>query len=1220
VVGWSHDAKALVLVQRLALIGCRAAFAWNRNPHRPRHSPTTARTHHETANEPRLHRTPHLPTAADWDEGFRTRAGKSCGERAGGLLERGRSMPGILIMDHSGSDVAAAPRDGENKKRNCEGSLINGNGARKDPPITPNVNGANAAVPVAAPGPSPDQYAELPPEIAHIPTDAYHTLSTLLLRISQDTYNDLTETLQAMAEVPLAPQMNGVMTNGTGPHAGAQESAEANRRKKLLLMKFAQDNRAKFIKLLVLTEWGSKAALDVSKLIDLFAWAREQQEYMDFVDVQVERIKLYSSAAAERNPDIATALAILSTGKASWVPTLDYIPPEPVSSDQALKLLRYMNTSLSIRLNVHETLPRRLRNWRIHSGRVTFVIENELEFDVVSFVEDASDQWWFIDLRFLFSPAPSITVGSKFFNHLKVQGDFVLQEQGLAGLFDFLNNFILTHKISVLRSQVMGLARAGWAGSMKIEPVHRELVVQYWIERPGKKNWIEIGVDNNKLRNGKISWRGPPIPSLAIRWFRSGQEVKEAQTKSSWQDLSFERTIKHVIAQHIRGILQATQQSFHPTIAVQAHMSNTEPADCKLRVTLGPEMNTTTLSLEPVTGNYLLQPATVLSAKAESAFNQGRDPKQIAYVLTQLLSQTLRELVHKHAQQLGWHQAARQSLHIDVVKAVAKLDVLQYVLYTPRGWSSNWSLAAVIDASGVSWWAFEIAGKGSATVHAEKIELERPDGTILAIDCPTLTSLERVAVQLISTRVTARQLEHEGKSYTLRSEFGQTKFNTRSQRVSRGWALYLQTVDLLTTNPGERAWLEPNLAIVCHGLRPDGRNVWHIAAGRMVKEAAADMQKLMAASPQSGFKFADDGSFRILLSTPFGHDVLSDLRARLRDVNRLRSFATTIQKRGLRLGSSSLQRVQFQYASSCVIAVYFTSEKEVSITLSANNPHYRVRMLLTEIANERIPTFPSMFFGDSNGLDRLCSTLVMTRPVLSALKNIETQAADTTGRNPAVHVHSIFKYRLTYENPVCTFDVRTQTKDDKVCWFIEDNWKHTADLRPAPERTPGHQRLANLQAKLKTLYSGKGARWYGTRNGLIAELDGVPAALKKLNDIVLSCKMEGGYKVPTLSIPVPAPQPQPQAQPHSLQQQQQQQQQQQARAQQARQQQAQNQAQARKQHQPKQPLTNLNQRVQMPNGRQQHPHPHPHPHLQGPRPGQQQPGKMHQQQDIIEID
>jgi hypothetical protein len=35
-------------------------------------------------------------------------------------------MPGILIMNYSGSDAAAAPQDGFNKKRNYKGKLING--------------------------------------------------------------------------------------------------------------------------------------------------------------------------------------------------------------------------------------------------------------------------------------------------------------------------------------------------------------------------------------------------------------------------------------------------------------------------------------------------------------------------------------------------------------------------------------------------------------------------------------------------------------------------------------------------------------------------------------------------------------------------------------------------------------------------------------------------------------------------------------------------------------------------------------------------------------------------------------------------------------------------------------------------------------------------------------------------------------------------------------
>ncbi|CAO2656307.1 Nn.00g051100.m01.CDS01 [Neocucurbitaria sp. VM-36] len=1124
-------------------------------------------------------------------------------------------------MNHSGSDAAAAaPRDGENKKRDHDGKLINGarNDARTDTPAgAPAVNGASssdasvngASTALTAPaGLTLDQYSQLPPEIAHIPADAYNPLSTLLMRISQECYNDLGDTLQKMADIPLAQQTNGVLSNGLGSHAAAngQENAKANAQKKLLLMKFAQDNRAKFIKLLVLTEWGKKAAVDVSKLIDLYAWTKEQSLHMEAADFAIDSIRRHTSIATEKNPDITTALEVLSTGKAPWMPSLDYIPPDPVSSEQALKLLRYMNTSLSIRLNLHETLPRHLRNWRIESGRATFVIDNEFEFDVISFVEDASEQWLFIDFRLLFSPAPVITVGSRFFMHIKAQADHVLKEKGLSGLFDFLNNFILTHKISVLRSQALGLVRTGWAGSLKVEPVHRELVVQYWTDRPGKKNWIEIGISNNKPKNGKVSWRGPPIPSLTVRWFRQGKEVKDAKFKMDWKELSMERIIKHVIARHTSDVLRSTQEALNPSMTVDASLSETEPSGCSLKASLGTKLNSMAVSLEPVTGKFILQPATALSTRAENAFNQGREPAQMANILTQLLAETLLTSIRKCAQQLGWQPVARQSLQFQAVKTAVKLDILQFALYCPRGWSSNWAFAAVVDSSGESWWVLEIGSSGSTIEYAEQIKLDRPDGSSVTIDRNTLASLGRVAVQLLSFRVTARQLEKEKKSCTLRYEFGQTSASAEAQRVARRWVLYLQTPDVLVTKPEEQPWLESNIAITCEGLKAEGRSVWHIASGRMVKAAAADMRKLMAASPQSNFSFSEDGRFRILLSTPFGQDILGELRARLRDVNRLRSFATTLQKRQMRLASSSLQRVQFEYGPSPhTAAVNFSTEKEIAVELSPKNPHHRVHKLLTEIANDRNPFLPIIDTSDVNGLDRFCSSLILTRSLLKVLSEIQVRTPGNV-RNPAIHVHAIFRYRLTYENPVCTFDIRLQPKDDKVFWFVEDCLKaRPIDTQPSPERKPGHRRLDNLVAKLKELYTGKGPGWFGTRNGMVAELDGIPDALRRLDACVLECKMEGGYVAPP-PLEQPAPQQQPQGQPNGI-------------PQQGNQPAQRVQQQGRPHPQMPQPNQGLvrkqqpqqNQRSQpLPNGRQQAPQQHGR--------GSGRPGQS--QQNVIEID
>ncbi|KAL1650200.1 mediator complex subunit [Didymella pomorum] len=1011
-------------------------------------------------------------------------------------------MPGILMMNHSANDSA---RDEENKKRFSDGKLVNGMDGRKD---MARLNGSagkahtnGSSIVVSAP--SADQYAELPPEIAHIGPESYHPLSKLLMRVAQECYNALEETLHKMSGMSVGQQP-----------AGAQDNPDVNKKKKLLLLRFAQDNRAKFIKLLVLTEWGQKSAIDISKVIDVYAWTREQVMHMDYVDKQMEDIKVLSGGARENNPDIRTALEILSTGTASWIPSLDYIPLEAISSENALKFLRQLNTALSIRLNVHETLPRHLQNWRIESGRATFVVENEMEFDLVTVTEDASNQWYFLDLRLLFNSAPVIETGSTFWTALREQADLILYEKGLNGLFDFLHSFVLTHKLSVLTSQATGLARSGWAGSLRVEPVHRELVVQYWTDRPGKKSWIEFGITSNKPKNGKTTWRGPPLPSLTARWFRQGKEMVDVKLDVNWNNLSMEQILKRVIALHTTQILQSTIEHFDPRLTIQPSLSEFEPADCSLTVVLGTQLNSFTLSVESVTGSHIIQPASALSARAEYAMNQGREARHIAGILTSMLSQNLRDKIQRTAQQLGWQPIVRQAIRPDAVRIAVGKNITEFVMYSPRSWAATWALAAVIDTAGESWWIFEMGSNGTSIDYAEQITMHRHDDSSLTVDRETLMRLERVAVHLLSFRVTARQLTKENKVFTLRHEFSLNTKLAESSAILQGWALYLQTTDLLTFKSGEQPWLEDSIAVACEGIKGDGRSVWHIASGRMVKSAAADMQKLMAASPQSSFKFTADGCFKILLSTPFGADILGELRARLRDVNRLRSFTTTLQKRQMRLTTSSLRRIQFQYGPTPHnAAVSFASENEVTIEIPPSNPHFRIHRLLSSIANDRNPSLPLLSISDANGLDHFCTTLVVTRSLLTTLREIDT-ATPGNVRNPAIHVHSVTKYRITYENPVCTFDIRLQPKDDKVYWFIEDNLKHAPDIRPTPERNPRHRRLDTLQEKLKELFKGKAAGWFGTRNGIIAELDAVPDALRKLNEVVMSCKMEGGYKAP----------------------------------------------------------------------------------------------------------
>jgi len=235
-------------------------------------------------------------------------------------------MPGILIMDDSGATGASGSRDGENKKRSHDGKMVNGITPCRDAASAnaqsgaSTVNGASMSVSGLS-TPTVNQLAQLPPEIRHIASEFYHPLGKMLVRIAQECYNELSEVVTSMAEMPPDVYPNGNTSNGMGGHANVNlASSEVNKQKKLKLLKFAQEQRGKFIKLLVLTDWGRRSSVDVCKLVDLFQWTKDQQYSIDSVDFQMLNIKMESNRLRQANPDIRTALEVLSTGKAAWIP------------------------------------------------------------------------------------------------------------------------------------------------------------------------------------------------------------------------------------------------------------------------------------------------------------------------------------------------------------------------------------------------------------------------------------------------------------------------------------------------------------------------------------------------------------------------------------------------------------------------------------------------------------------------------------------------------------------------------------------------------------------------------------------------------------------------------------------------------------------------------------------------------------------------------------
>lgn len=161
----------------------------------------------------------------------------------------------------------------------------------------------------------------LPPEIEHI-TTGYIPLSTLIPRLVQETFNGLTDVIDEMTELETLPPGRDTQLNHVTPQlngAGASASSQVIVQKKLRMLNFAQDRRAQFIKILVLSQW-SRQVIAIGKVIDLTCWLDLQKRLYKDAKWWMGELKRILGSAKTTGPDLKTALEALSLAKASWLP------------------------------------------------------------------------------------------------------------------------------------------------------------------------------------------------------------------------------------------------------------------------------------------------------------------------------------------------------------------------------------------------------------------------------------------------------------------------------------------------------------------------------------------------------------------------------------------------------------------------------------------------------------------------------------------------------------------------------------------------------------------------------------------------------------------------------------------------------------------------------------------------------------------------------------
>ncbi|KAF2096308.1 MED14-domain-containing protein, partial [Rhizodiscina lignyota] len=964
-----------------------------------------------------------------------------------------------------------------------------------------------------------------PEELLNAIASSFSPLSKLIERVSQECFNDLNDVIGKMADLQGRLQSNGVNgASAVSPVSGDAQVISAE--KKRTILDFANKHREKFIKLLVILQW-SKRADDVKQLVKVKAWLDQRAFEFENVGSLLGQLKIDLHWFKQPNPDIRTALEALSSGTASWIPDLGYIPPNPLTPQQMQETLRNINALLSIRINLHEELPRQLKQWDVANGRATFRIPSEFEFDVFIVDEDPAARFFFLDIRFLFSPAVEIPQ-SQLRQVLEDRANELLGTSGLSSCYEFLHDFTLTHKINTLRRQARELTRGVWSNSIRVETIKRSLIVQYWTGSKVGKNWIEIGIASGRAKDDKATWRGRPPPRLQLRWFRGGSEVADVDIKFDWTDLSMERILKQIIARHVVIIMDLVRSGLpaspggHGFRLLQANVSESEPADCSLMMQVNGQREPAVLTIEPTAGRIVLQPPSALSTRAEIDLNNQQHPEtQLVPSVSRYLAREMQDHTERQAQYCGWR--VLKNLRIERAAAAFGQEVITMSFFRGQSWGpSPWAIAATVSLGGESWWIVELAdpslGESIRSVRPIEAQLHQRGNDPHSLE--PLRRIERLAIALVSISATERELKELKVPHSLEANehlTTETENAALSQSTSRSkFTLLINTDKLLAaaernTKSANFAYNILRLSIYKYSQRTN--TVTYHVRGQL--KTLKQLSETFTGVQDRDVIVQRDGRFALLLDAPFGQCCTESLTARLLSLQRTRSCAAALVKHKLQIDSINLAKIKFTYPAATDAADSTTLTAEITFSSTSNdnqairvnfpptNPHRRIEALLTRNLNRTTtsnPNFPFEFF---------VPFLSVSLPLVRVLDTIEARELRTEpGKQTGVafHARNPEWYRVAYRSKALTLDIRTRRVRDQFVWMIEE--PHLPPIRAQGQQGQDQQasrpqKSPALADALQRLWLMRGVGWRGLRTCIMADIrGGIEDALLKLDDVV----------------------------------------------------------------------------------------------------------------------
>ncbi|KAI1499182.1 mediator complex subunit MED14-domain-containing protein [Biscogniauxia marginata] len=1074
-------------------------------------------------------------------------------------------MPGVVMMENGFRETLPTNHDRLN------GQHANGNSSFTSPPdrqnglasksanggntgtngmVNGNGNGNSASMESEQPqraGHNTSRMNDLPDEILHI-TQGYVPLGVLISRLAQQTHNQLSDEIMALAKMPMpAPAVNG---NSAHADSAFEDASAENLSKKIKLLNFVQERHAEWVKALVIANWSRKAE-PVSKLIDLMHHINMQRKiYDDSLDYMIN-IKRDLTFARVPNPDLKTALHVLATGDAPWMPDLNYIEPSPLTPKEQLQWIENLNTLLSIRLNLeeHENIPHHFQDYTIDSGRVTFKVPGEFEVDLTIADEDFDKQFWFIDFRFAFTPAPSeLSDSLRIFLERKVNE--VLEKDGLHGCYKFLHEFVLTHKITEYVRQAVELSKGRWVDTLKVERLNRAMSIQYWSNRfppDGPKSWIILGVHSGKK---------PTVPSdrssssyLTLRWFRDSKEVMDVEIPIDGANISTEELLRCVIGRHIEYILATIHERLkskgrfvNREAGLILDVSRDDPAESALKMQLGHNYYVS-VKVAPITGMFAMKPQSGMTVKGELRLNwNSKDPIQdgLACLESVRCHYAVDELIRR-GKSVGWNVCKGPVKLEDVKPLLNTRDHGQLIWLQRRGWSEHWYLMVSLSLSGDRWWLIE------ATNHSTEPQVSSFTQLPLSSGAPNLSdkffsSLTVFTAAMISHITDLRTLHNRKMKHTTRD--GVNYSLPANIKIP---AVYIRLADILaqrrSTESKNKApsWAYDYVKIVFKGMNnrssvaamptqdttvtSEGHRL-HTLVDARIKVTDPSRFALLGGRVERDVAFNERlGVFAFRLEAAIGNTILDTLIHRLQALEQLVDCVDAIRRsdRDIQCEEITLNKVVVRYSdqpkssgnSATQQAVHHWKATldlrpdDVKLSLERGNPQLRVLDIFQNILNSELRFRNLPFF--------LSGMLPLHRALDSIEDAWESLAMNDKGQVNIFSAHMDWfniHYVLPGRNVLrrLTLQVRLRARQADVEWHI---FREEAGTAKQPDD--------EFRRLLQKVWNAENRGWRGLNDSAAVDIDHVGELVRGIDEAVRSLAMQSPTAVKQMQPKVAPP-------------------------------------------------------------------------------------------------